>query len=360
MATEMNHVPTVDEDRLEAFIHQMVGHMTGSMMCLGVWLGDELGLYRVMTELGPATAQEIGERAGCQRRLVREWLDSQTAGGLVMYDAAADRYELSPEAAVALADENSPAFIARAMNAIGAFTMAIDKVAHAFRTNGALAWGDHDPRLFAGTEWLFRPGYRAFLPDWITALDGVAAKLGAGGAVADVGCGHGASSVVLADTYPNARVYGFDFHAPSIEMARRRAEEAGVSDTTRFEVADATSYRGTYELICFFDCLHDMGDPVGIARHAYEHLTVDGAVMLIEPFALPERTANLTDNPMAALLYTASTFVCTPNSLSQEVGLGLGAQAGETKLGEVFALAGFTRFRKVAETPLNLILEARP
>jgi SAM-dependent methyltransferase len=261
---------------------------------------------------------------------------------------------------MALADDESPAFVARAMQAVGSFYMDVDKLAVAYRGDGGLAWGDHHPCLFGGTEWFFRPGYRAELPRWIAALDGVVAKLEAGGAVADVGCGHGASSVVLAETFPHARIYGFDFHPPSIETARARAEEAGVSDRTEFHVADAKSYGGSYELICMFDCLHDMGDPVGIARYAREHLTPDGTVMLVEPFALDDRTTNLTDNPMAALLYTASASVCTPNSLSQDVGLGLGAQAGEAKLREVFEQAGFSRFRRAAETPLNLVLEARP
>lgn len=351
---------TIDESKLEELMGQMVGHMTGSLVCMGVWLGDELGLYRALAGEGWLGADDVATRTGCNGRLVREWLDGQVAAGLIGYDPDTDRYELSPEAALALADDESAAFVARAMNAVGAIYIDVPKVADAFRGDGALAWGDHHPCLFAGTEWFFRTGYRAELPSWIGALDGVVDKLNAGAAVADIGCGHGASSIVIAEQFPNARVCGFDFHGPSIDTARQRAAEAGVSARTAFDVASSTSYDGIYELICFFDCLHDMGDPVGAARYAREHLTPDGTVLLVEPFALSDRVANLTDNPMAAMLYHASSTVCTPNSLSQDVGLGIGAQAGEAKLGELCAEAGFTRFRQVAATPLNLILEVRP
>ena len=350
---------TVDESKLGEFMGQMVGHMTGGALCFGIWLGDELGLYQVLAGADGLTSNDVADGAGCNPRLVREWLDGQVAGGLVGHDAAGDRYWLSPEAAMALADDNSPVFVARAMNAFGSMFMDMDKITTAFRGDGALSWGDHHPCLFSGTEWFFRTGYRAELPSWIAALDGVDAQLESGARVADVGCGHGASIVVLAEAFPNARLHGFDFHAPSIATAQERAEEAGVADRTTFEVADAKSYDGTFDLICFFDCLHDMGDPVGIARYAREHLAPGGTVLLVEPFALDDRLANITDNPMAALLYTASSAICTPNSLSQEVGLGLGAQAGEAKLREVFEQAGYTHFRRAAETPLNLIIEAR-
>jgi 2-polyprenyl-3-methyl-5-hydroxy-6-metoxy-1,4-benzoquinol methylase len=246
------------------------------------------------------------------------------------------------------------------MNAFAAMFLDGEKVRSAFRGGGALAWGDHHQCLFTGTEWFFRTGYRAFLPTtWIPALEGVEEKLSSGARIADVGCGHGASAVVMADAYPNAEIAGFDSHAGSIDTARKRAAEAGCADRVSFEVADAKSYPGTYDLICFFDCLHDMGDPVGIASYAREHLADDGTVLLVEPFALDDKAANLADNPMAALFYSASTALCTPNSLSQEVGLGLGAQAGEARLRDVFEQAGFTRFRRAAETPMNLILEAR-
>jgi 2-polyprenyl-3-methyl-5-hydroxy-6-metoxy-1,4-benzoquinol methylase len=357
--TSTETTPAIDEAKLEELTGQVVGYMTGGAMCFGIWLGDELGLYRTLEGSGALTADEIAQGAGCNTRLVREWLDGQVAGGLISWDAESDCYELSPEAAMFLADENSPAFVARAMNAFGSLFMDIDKVSDAFRGDGALSWSDHHPCLFSGTEWFFRTGYRAELPNWVTALDGVADRLAAGGTVADVGCGHGASVVVLAETFPKARVTGFDFHSSSIDTARLRADEAGVGDRTSFAVADAKGYQGHFDVICFFDSLHDMGDPVGIARYARDHLAEDGTVLLVEPFALDDRAANINENPMAALLYTASSSICTPNSLSQEVGLGLGAQAGEAKLRDVFERAGFTRFRRAAETPLNLILEAK-
>jgi len=351
----------VDEAKLGEFMSRMVGYMTGGVACFAIWLGDELGLYRALADAGPSSAQAVAARAACHPRLVREWLDGQAASGLVDYDAAADTYSLSPEAAMALADDTSPVFTARGMNTFGSIFRDIDKIKAAFLGDGALGWADHDPRLFKGTEWFFRTGYRAYLPgDWIPALDGVDAKLAAGASVADVGCGHGASVIVMAQAYPSSRFAGFDYHEPSIAAARQRAREAGVDGRVRFEMATAKDYPGTYDLICFFDCLHDMGDPVGAARHAREHLDPDGTVLLVEPFALDTRADNLASNPMAALLYTSSSVVCTPNSLSQEVGLGLGAQAGEAQLREVFTQAGFGRFRRAAETPLNLILEARP
>jgi 2-polyprenyl-3-methyl-5-hydroxy-6-metoxy-1,4-benzoquinol methylase len=351
----------VDEAKLGELMGQMVGHMTGGALCFSICLGDELGLYRVLAGLGPVSADELAAKSGCHPRLVREWLDSQAAGGLVVFDPATDSYELGPEAALVLADESSPTFTARAMNALTAMFNDLDKISAAFRGDGALGWGAHHPRLFTATEWMFRPGCGAYLPtEWLPALDGVEAKLTAGATVADVGCGHGASVVVMAQAYPNSRVWGFDFHGPSIETARRRADEAGVADRTAFEIADSKGYGGRFDLICFFDCLHDMGDPVGIAAYAREHLEPGGTVLLVEPFALDDRPANLTGNPMAAIMYTASSVICTPNSLSQEVGLGLGAQAGEARLRAVFEQAGFTRFRRAAETPLNMILEAKP
>jgi SAM-dependent methyltransferase len=351
----------IDEVKLEEFMGRMVGYMTGAMACLGIWLGDELGLYAALSRGGAQSADALASQTGCHPRLVREWLDGQAAAGLVEYDVEGDTYSLGAEAAAALAVDDSPVFTARAMNAFGSFFSDLDKIKAAFKGDGGLAWGDHHPCLFKGTEWFFRTGYRTHLPgEWIPALEGVQAKLKDGIRVADVGCGHGASVVVMAETYPNSRFWGFDYHGPSIETARERAAEAGVAERTTFETAGAKAYPGTYDLICYFDCLHDMGDPVGVASYAREHLDPDGTVLLVEPFALDGRPTNIADNPMAALLYTASTVVCTPNSLSQEVGLGLGAQAGEARLRAVFEEAGFTRFRRAAATPLNLILEARP
>jgi SAM-dependent methyltransferase len=310
--------------------------------------------------VGPLTSDAIADKTKCNRRLVREWLDGQAAAGLVAYDAAKDSYTLDAEAAMALADDGSPVFVARAMNAFGSIFIDLEKIVGAFRGNGALSWGDHHHCLFSGTEWFFRTGYRANLAtQWIPALDGVEAKLQSGARVADIGCGHGASVVVMATAYPKSTFFGFDLHAPSIQTSRRRATEAGVADRAKFEVASAKSYSGEYDLICFFDCLHDMGDPVGAAKHAREHLAPGGTVLLVEPFAVDGRAKNITGNPMAALLYTASASICTPNSLSQEVGLGIGAQAGEARLRGVFEEAGFRRFRRAAETPMNLIIEAR-
>ncbi len=350
----------VDEKKLEQFMGKMIGHMTGAALCSAIWLGDELGLYRTLREAGPASADAVAKKAGCNARLVREWLDGQAAGGLVEYDAKADTYRLSPEAVKVLAEDGAPTFVARAMNAVGSFYIDLEKVKRAFKGDGALSWGDHSKCLFDGTEWFFRTGYRAFLPSvWIPALDGVKARLDAGAKVADVGCGHGASSVVMAQAFPKSKFFGFDFHAPSIEVAKKRAAEAGVGDRTTFETANAKSYQGTFDLICFFDCVHDMGDPVGILRHARERLAPGGTVLAVEPFALDGRATNIAQNPMAALLYVASSSICTPNSLSQEVKRGLGAQAGEKQLAEVFKEAGFKTFRKAAATPLNLILEAK-
>ena len=357
---EVEGTVNVDPEKLEVFMGKMIGHMTGSTLCYSIWLGDELGLYRALAGSGPRTADSVATETGCNARLVREWLDAQAAGGLVAYDPAADTYELSPEAALALADDSSPVFVARAMNAVGSMFLDVQKVAAAFRGNGALAWGEHHPCLFCGTEWFFRTGYRTYLTtQWIPALDGVETKLRAGARVADVGCGHGASVVAMAAAYPNSTFCGFDFHAPSVETAGQRAAEAGVGGRARFEVATATGYTGLFDLICFFDCLHDMGDPVGAARHAREHLAPGGTVLLVEPFALDGRPRNIAENPMAAMMYVASASICTPNSLSQEVGLALGAQAGEARLRKVFGDAGFTHFRRAAQTPMNLIIEAR-
>jgi SAM-dependent methyltransferase len=349
----------VDEAKLEAFMGQIIGHMTGSAVCVGVWIGDELGFYRAMAGAGPLTAAAVAERTGCNERLVREWLDGQATVGMV--ERHDDAYVLPPEQAMALADDTSPVFVARGMNALGSIYIDLDKITDAYRGDGALAWGDHHECLFAGTEWFFRTGYRAHLPaEWLPALDGVVDKLRRGGRVADVGCGHGASIVAMAQAFPTAEYTGIDSHAPSVATAAERVAEAGVDEAVRFQVADAQGYDGTYDLICFFDSLHDMGDPVGAARHAREHLDPDGTVLLVEPFALDGLDRNQHDNPMAALLYHASATICVPNSLSQDVGRGLGAQAGEARLRDVFTEAGYSRFRRVAETPMNLVLEARP
>jgi SAM-dependent methyltransferase len=337
----------------------MVGHMTGAAVCFQIWLGERTGLWRALAGAGPLTAAQVATKAGTNPRLTEEWLKGQAAARLVEYDVTARTFTLTEEAALALADDTSPVFVARGMDAIASFYADIDKVAGAMSGDGKLAWGDHNHLLFSGTEWFFRTGYQAHLTaEWIPAMAGVTDRLAAGGTVADIGCGHGASSVVMAQGFPTARIHGFDFHEPSVQIAGKRAAEAGVADRTTFATASATSYPGSYDLICFFDCLHDMGDPVGIATYAREHLNPGGSVLLVEPFAL-DGPENITDNPMAPILYAASTAVCSPNSLSQEVGAAIGAQAGPGKLRDVMAEAGFGQFEVVASSPMNLVIQAR-
>ena len=347
----------MDEAKLHEFMGKLVTDMGGAAMIANVILGEELGLYRAMADSEPITPDELATKTGCHPRLIREWLHAQAAAGYVEH--AEGQFRLPPEQAMALADENSPVYVAGGTVVLASLYLDKDKLVDAIRGNGALAWGDHHPCMFGGTERFFRPGYRAHLvSEWLPALEGVASKLEAGATVADVGCGHGASTVIMAQAYPNSRFFGFDYHVPSIATAQQRAAEGGVTDRVTFVQASAKNYDGQdYDLVCFFDCLHDMGDPVGAARHAYQALKPDGTVLLVEPFAGDELQEN--SNPVGRLFYAASTFICTPNSLSQEVGLGLGAQAGEARLREVFMEAGFTRFRRATETPFNLILEAR-
>ena len=347
----------MDETKLNAFMGKLVTDMGGAALMATVLVGEELGLYRAMADGQPTSPEELAARAGCNPRLIREWLNTQAAAGYV--ETTEGRFRLPVEQAMALADEDSPVYVAGGASVLASLFLDKDKVVAAMRGNGALSWGDHHQCLFSGTERFFRPGYRAHLvAEWLPALDGVVAKLQAGARVADVGCGHGASTVIMAQAFPASRFFGFDFHAPSITTARTRAGERGVVDRVTFEVANAQGYPANgYDLICFFDCLHDMGDPVGAARHAREALAPDGTVLLVEPFAGDRLEENI--NPVGRLFYAASTFICTPNSLSQKVGLGLGAQAGETRLRRVCTDAGFTRFRRATTTPFNLILEAR-
>lgn len=345
-------------DQVEAFLGRMVQYMTGASVCVAVLLGDRLGLYRAMAGAGPLSADALAERRGCHPRLVREWLDANAAAGLVAFDAASDSYTLSDEGAMVLAVEDSPAFVAGGIGVVQAGFTDAHHIEHAFRGDGGFPWSGHHECLFKGTGRFFRPGYLNFLTSqWIPALDGVAARLTEGGRVADVGCGVGYSSELIARAFPRCAVRGFDYHQGSIEIAR--AERAGdLGERLRFDVATATSYEGRYDLVCFFDCLHDLGDPVGAAQYAREHLTEGGTVMLVEPFALATRAENHA-NPIAAMLYSASTFLCTPNSLSQEVGLALGAQSGESRMRTVFEAAGFRHFRRATETPFNIVYEAR-
>jgi SAM-dependent methyltransferase len=347
----------MNEAKLQDFMGKLVVDMGGAALMANVILGEELGLYRAMADGAPVTPEELAERTGCNARLLREWLSAQAASGYVEHEAG--RFRLPPEQALALADENSPVYVAGGAVVLASMYMDKDKLIAAMRGDGALSWADHHPCLFSGTERFFRPGYRASLvSSWLPALEGVVPRLEQGAKVADIGCGHGASTVVLAQAFPNSTFHGFDFHGPSIEEARRRAADAGVEKRATFSQASAKEFPGRdFDLVCFFDCLHDMGDPVGAARHAHAALKPGGTVLLVEPYANDSLEENL--NPVGRLFYAASTCVCTPNSLSQEVGLGLGAQAGEKRLRHVFMEAGFSHFRRATETPFNLVLEAR-
>jgi SAM-dependent methyltransferase len=356
----MTTQPAIDEAKLMEFLGRMVGEMGAAISALMIDIGDKLGLYKAMAGAGPLSSEELAERTGTNERYVREWLSNQAASGFVTYDPATRRFTLPPEQAMAFADEASPACLLGGFQIMGSIFRDEAKFIEAFRTGKGVGWHEHDPELFVGTERFFRPGYNANLvPNWIPALEDVEAKLKAGARVADVGCGHGASTIVLAEAYPNSSFTGFDYHAPSIELARQRAAGAGLADRVNFDVASAKEYPGTgYDLVAFFDCLHDMGDPVGAARHVRESLAPNGTFMLVEPLAQDRLEDNL--NPVGRLYYGASTVVCTPASLAQEVALGLGAQAGEARLRDVLTQAGFTRIRRATETPFNMVLEARP
>jgi SAM-dependent methyltransferase len=323
-----------------------------------VVIGDKLGLYRAMSGAGPMTAGQLASRTGTSERYVREWLSAQAATGYVSYQGEG-LFQLPDEHAVPLTDETSPACVIGAFETALGAVYATDTIADRFRTGDGFSWGAHDSHVLGGCERFFRPGYLNNLAStWIPALDGVEAKLTNGARVADIGCGHGASTVLLAQSYPNATVVGFDAHQGSIDAARKRAADAGLGDRVHFEVADAKSIDGTWDLVCFFDCLHDMGDPAGACAHVHAHLATNGTLMLIEPFANDDVADNL--NPVGAAYYAFSTLLCTPSSLSQEVGTALGAQAGEGRLREVVTGAGFSSLRRVAETPFNLVLEAKP
>jgi SAM-dependent methyltransferase len=350
----------VDQAKLDEFMGRVVGELGAAISAALVALGDRLGLYRAMGDGDPVTAGELAERTGTDARYVREWLSNQAAGGFVTYDSASDMFRLSPEQSLTLAQEGNPAFVAGAFQVITAAIKDEEKVAQAFVGRHGVGWHEHHQDLFSGTERFFRPGYAANLVSaWIPALDGVEARLQSGALVADVGCGHGASTILMAEAYPASEFVGFDYHDPSIEHARAAAAQAGVSDRVRFEVASAKQYPGAgYGLVCMFDCLHDMGDPVGAAAHVLRSLAPDGTWLIVEPFAGDRLEDNL--NPVGRVYYGASTLVCTPASRDQEVGLALGAQAGEARLREVVTAGGFTRFRRATETPFNLVLEARP
>jgi len=349
----------VDEGKLNALMGRMVVEFGALASAPLVILGDRLGLYKAMAGAGPMTAEQLSEKTRLRLRYAQEWLNAQAASGFVEYDPARETYNLSPEAALVLADDSSPTFMVGGFECVMSMCMDIDKVQKAFVDGTGLAWHEHHPSLFSGTERFFRAGYNANLePSWIPALDGVSERLQAGARVADVGCGFGASTIVLAQAYPRSTFVGYDYHEPSIRAARQRADQAGVADRVTFEIAGAKDYPGRgFDLVAFFDCLHDMGDPVGAACHVRETLAEGGIWMIVEPFAHDRVEDNL--NPVGRIYYSASTMVCTPCSLSQEVGLGLGAQAGEQRLRAVANEGGFGRFRRAAETPFNLIFEAR-
>jgi SAM-dependent methyltransferase len=350
----------LDEGKLNEFISKFVADAGAALHAATVVLGDKLGLYKAMADGAPVTAEELGERTGTDPRYVREWLSAQAASGYVDYDPVSGTFHLNEVQAFALTNESNPLFVPAAFQIASSTFNDLEKVQQAFRTGNGVGWHEHHTDLFLGTERFFRPSYIANLvSSWIPALEGVQAKLEAGAKIADIGCGHGASTLILAEAFPNSAFHGFDYHQPSIERARRAAEERGISDRVHFEVAPAKSYPGEdYDLVAFFDCLHDMGDPAGASRHVRESLAEDGSWMIVEPYAHDELAGNL--NPVGRVYYSASTMVCTPASRSQEVGLALGAQAGEARMREVVTSGGFRRFRRAAETPFNLVFEARP
>jgi SAM-dependent methyltransferase len=350
----------IDEAKLEAFMGRAFADIGAIISAPLVVIGEKLGLYRAMAHAGPLSSQEVAERSGAAERSVREWLRNQAAGGYITYDAESDRYTLPDEHALALVDEDSPFYVLGIYDMFASLYADEDQIIEAFRSGQGMGWHEHDHRLFRSTERFFRPGYRAHLvAEWIPALEGVQEKLERGAKVADVGCGHGASTVIMAEAFPNSKFFGFDYHDASIERAREIAREAGVEDRISFEVASAQAYPGNgYDLVCVFDCLHDMGDPVGASAHVLQSLNAEGTWMIVEPFANDRVEENL--NPVGRVFYGASTVICTPASLAQEVGLALGAQAGQTQLTEVLKQGGFTRVRRATETPFNLVLEARP
>lgn len=351
---------TIQEDVLNDLVGKMLTDLGGALSAPLALIGDRLGLYRDLAEQGPATPAELAERTGTVERYVREWAANQAASGYISFEEATGRYYMSPEQQAVFVDESSPAFLAGMFDIILAGFQAQPKIEKAFRSGEGLGWHEQHPCLFRGTERFFRTSYNHHLvSSWLPALDGVMAKLEAGATVADVGCGHGASTILMAKAFPQSRFLGFDYHLPSVEEARRRAEAAEVSDRVEFQQAAAAGYPGSgYDLVTFFDCLHDMGDPVGAARHVRDSLSPDGTWMIVEPFAHDHTRMNF--NPVGRVYYAASTLICTPASLSQEVGLALGAQAGEARLREVVEAAGFPHLRRAAETPFNMVLEARP
>lgn len=350
----------INEQKLNEFVGKAVNDLAAGYGGVMVGLGHKLGLYRAMAGAGPLNSHEVASRSGCAERYVREWLNSQAAGGYVLYHAASATYELTPEQAMVLANEDSPVFLPPAWEVPVSMWLDENKTLEAFRTGQGIGWDTHNERLFAGVAAFYRNGYRNNLvSEWLPALEGVEEKLRSGALVADVGCGHGHSTVIMAEAFPRSRFRGFEYHQGSVEAAQSNAQKSGVSERVTFSVANAKNYPdGKYDLICFFDCLHDMGDPVGVAEYARNALADDGTILLVEPFANDRVEDNL--NPVGRLYYAASTALCCAHSLSEEVGAALGAQAGEERLADVFRKAGFRQFRCAKTTPFNLILEAKP
>jgi SAM-dependent methyltransferase len=350
----------MNEAKLNEFMGQVVTDLGGFVGIGMTYLGHRLGLWKAMAGAGPLSANAIAKKSDCNERLVREWLSHQAAGKYVMYDAAKNTFELPDEHAFALANTESPVFVPEGLSAMFSLIHDLDKLEKAFKGDGALAWGEHHQCLFHGTAEFFRPGYRAFTVDaWLPALQGVVDKLKAGGRVADIGCGYGTSTTIMAKAFPKSKFFGFDSHAPSIEGAKKEAAAAGVGDRATFASHTAKDFpRGDgYDLICFFDSLHDMPDPVGAAKYALGQLAPAGTIMLVEPFADDNLAANL--HPVGRLFYGASTFLCTPNGLTEAPRMGLGAQAGEARMKKVFEEAGCKSFRRAAQTPFNIVYEAK-
>ena len=350
---------TPDQEKLNTLLGKLVGDLGAATSAALVLLGDRLGIYKTMADGKAVTPEELATKTRLNARYLREWLSAQAAAGYVEYNAKSKKFKLSPEQISAFADEGGPAFFAGAFEVAQSLWLDEPKVAEAFKSGKGVGWHEHSTCLFRGTERFFRPGYNAHLvSQWIPSLKGVKEKLEKGATVADVGCGHGASTILMALAYPKSKFFGFDYHAPSIARAKQLAKEAGVSRRIKFEQASAKDYPALgYDLVAFFDCLHDMGDPVGAGKHVRESLADGGAWMIVEPYANDDLKDNL--NPVGRIYYAASTMICTPASLSQEVGLGLGAQAGEKRLKQVAKDAGFSKFRRAAETPFNLVFEAR-
>lgn len=353
---------TLDMDRVAQFAQHVGAILAGGATAALMAVGDKLGLYAALATAGPVTSTELAARTGTAERYVREWLAQQAAVGLVLYDAPTQTFSLPPEHAAVLASDDSPAAMIGAAPMISGLHRRTDEVAEAFRTGTGIPWADQDPAVFESTERFFRVGYRnSLVSEWIPALTGVQEKLRSGATLVDVGCGHGAPLLLLAEAFPASRFVGYDMHAESIETARERAAEAGVGDRVRFDVNHCHGYPDRdVDVVTFFDAFHDLGDPVGAAAHARQALADDGTLVLVEPLAADDLATTLATVPLAPISYAASTMLCTPNSLSQPVGLALGSQAGEGRLRDVLAEAGYTSVRRAAQNQFNMVIEARP